>query len=101
MEELVNFSFCPICYDNNTQITLICEFEICTHKICDKCFNLLKEHSNKCPICSLVYKNIIKKDISKNYEIVEIYELDVKDYLNIKKNKVILLGRKYYIKYFF
>lgn len=93
-------STCPICYEDFEIANFICSFEICLHEICYSCFSCLKSYSDKCPICSLFYKNIFKKDKSKKYEIIEIYTLTNEDYSKIKKNKSEILGNKEFYKIF-
>jgi len=92
MEKIIFNSNCPICYKDYSEALFHSCFELCLHDICFDCFNILKVHSDKCPICGIFYKNVLKKDFLKNNEIIEIYELTTVDLEMIKKNKADILG---------
>lgn len=93
MEQKDLIAFCPICYSDISEIEFLCEFEVCLHSICYCCFENLKKHSDKCPICGILYSLILKKAHSKDFEVVEFYQLNENDFKEINKNKIQVLGK--------
>jgi len=91
-KELINVD-CPICYKDLNQNENICILDKCTHKICFDCFDSLKKHSDKCPICGITFISAINKKIQENEKIEEIIFLNENDYTEIKNNKNNLLGK--------
>lgn len=95
-KEILN---CPICYNDLNLNDSYCIIEKCQHSICFDCFDTLKKHNNKCPICGLEFSSVLNRKIKENeneiikVEVEEIIFLCEKDYEEIKQNKNNLLGK--------
>ena len=90
---------CPICYqiyDNNSNITTICNHSF--HKVC---IDEWLDKINNCPICryeplytgNIVSLDKIKNKINDNYREIEISYIDKYDYICYICNKKILYNR--------
>lgn len=86
---------CPVCLEE-LGLGITSELDTCSHSLCEACFNIHVDFSNKCPLCSQVFKGCSFKSGSS---VISTFVLTEENILKREKNRRSLSeGSKLFIK---